>query len=87
LTKHSKYISNLPQTIFPHIPITISDAIHKYRIPPTKEDLKTWICIICKETQNEDGRCCNLMNNICPKCYFGQKEESKFVKGDRLQDQ
>jgi len=36
-TKPQNYLYagyHLPQTIFPHIPLTISDAIHKYRIPP-----------------------------------------------------
>lgn len=57
-------------------------------LPPlkSKQDSIMWICIICKETQNENGNCANLMNNICPGCYFGNKEQTKFVKSDRLED-
>lgn len=47
-------------------------------LPPkeNKEDSIMWICRECKETQNEDGTCCNLTNDLCPKCYFNRKEKN-----------
>ena len=34
------------------------------------EESTIWVCIECDEEQNKDGRCANIANNLCPKCWL-----------------
>lgn len=49
-------------------------------LPPkvNREDSKMWICCECKETQNENGTCANIANDLCPKC-FNKKLKDEWV--------
>lgn len=44
----------------------------KTRFGATKMSV-VWKCRICDKICNQDGRCANIMNNICPTCFWNQK--------------
>ena len=41
--------------------------------------MTVWKCIGCHKNQNEDGRCANIMDDLCPDCYHSKEVVTALI--------